>query len=381
MAIYRTTLQRWLTLTYLLDQFLKKPVHRLEPAMQGVLLTASAQLVFMDRLPTHAVVDESVKLARRLVRPKAAGLANAVLRRVASLVDAVVPDMAWASTQDRLPCDGGAVVLTEPCLPSPDDRVVYASVLTSHPTALVQAWFDTMGPASAMEVLGHSLETPPTFVVDEQEQVTCWADTHDALTVYLSGDPLRRVQDPTSVLAVASTRELAVASAYDACAGRGTKTRQLASVHRSATVWATDPDAQRSQSLAALPGLLPQVRMARPPEPVDLLVLDVPCSNTGVLARRPEARYRYRQSVVRDLVALQQRIIDANLRHVRPGGYVLYATCSVEPAENQAQARYLIRQTQGQIVHESATLPAGRADAYHDGGYHALIQLPEPRVG
>ncbi len=378
-AIHRLTLQRWLTLAHLADAFLKKPLRRLEPAMQGVLLTGAAQLVFMDRLPTHAVVDESVSLARRLVRPKAAGMANAVLRRIAALVDAAVPDLPWTPARDRLPLGAGSVVLTEPCLPDPADRVAYWSVVTSCPTRLVQAWFDAFGFEEAAGLLRHGLETPPTIVVDEHGAAAAWTDTHAALTQYLDADPRRRVQDPASAVPVDATAGLDVRSAYDPCAGRGTKTRQLAALHPAADVWADDPDDGRAADLAALPAIMPKVRLGPPPGPVDLLLLDVPCSNTGVLARRPEARYRYRQSVVRDLVALQQQIADHHLRHARPGGHVLYATCSIEPAENQGQARWLAQQCGGRIIHEALALPAGRDDAYHDGGYHALIRLPDPQ--
>ena len=102
-AIHRTTLQRWITLEYLLNRVLSKRLESLEPVVQGVLLSGAAQLVFMDRLPAHAVVDEQVKLARGLVRPGAAGLVNAVLRKVADSVQAVEPDRAWEPACDLLP--------------------------------------------------------------------------------------------------------------------------------------------------------------------------------------------------------------------------------------------------------------------------------------
>src|SRR5690606_25577225 len=83
LAIHRNVLQRWLTLEHFVNRHARQPLRDMEPAMQAVLLTGAAQLLFMDRLPAHAIVDESVQAARQLVRPKAAGLVNAVLRRVA----------------------------------------------------------------------------------------------------------------------------------------------------------------------------------------------------------------------------------------------------------------------------------------------------------
>ncbi len=112
-AIHRAVLQRWITLEHLLNLHLRRPLRTLEPNLQGVLLTGTAQLLVMDRLPVHAVVDESVKLARKLVRSGATGMVNAVLRRVSEVIVATLRDKPWLPAADRIPLDEGYVKLRD----------------------------------------------------------------------------------------------------------------------------------------------------------------------------------------------------------------------------------------------------------------------------
>ncbi len=379
-AITRTTLQRWLTLRHLLDRFLSQKLNRLEPRLQAVLLSGGAQLVFMDRLPAYAVVDESVALARSLVRAGAAGLVNAVLRRVAHLAGSVMEDIPWTPSRNRLPLEVGCIAMTDDALPTVEDEAAYLAAATSHPQRLVTQWLGTFGRETALALLTHSLKTPPTFVFDgSAANATRWEGTHEELGAWLAADPTRRVQDPTAALPVQTMRGLAVSRVLDLCAGRGTKTRQLATQFPEAKVVATDPHAERAEDLQALAQQLANVRVAEPAaldgEVFDLVLLDVPCSNTGVLARRPEARYRYSPRSLASVAALQRKIIKQALPRVAPGGAVLYSTCSIEEVENQKQAAAIARLSGGQIETQRLVLPGGLGDAYHDGGYHALIRL------
>lgn len=380
-AIHRTTLQRWLTLRHLLERFLSKKLDRLEPRMQAVLLSGAAQIVFMDRLPVYAVVDESVALARALVRPGAAGMMNAVLRKLANLAGSVMPDVPWTPAANRLPFDGGCIALADDALPPPDDLPTHLAAATSHPRKLVNDWLASFGEQDATALLAHSLKSPPTFVFEgDADEPTCWDDTHEALAAHLAADPRRRVQDPTAALAVQATRGIGAGRILDLCAGRGTKTRQLAVTHPGAAITAADPHTERAADLHALAESLPRVRVADGDalagQSFDLVVLDVPCSNTGVLARRLEARYRYSPRSLASVAALQRKIIEHAATLVAPGGAVLYATCSIHAVENHKQAAAIERVTGGAIASQQLTLPGGDGPAYHDGGYHALICLP-----
>jgi 16S rRNA (cytosine967-C5)-methyltransferase len=170
----------------------------------------------------------------------------------------------------------------------------------------------------------------------------------------------------------------------DLCAGRGTKTRQLAALYPNATVLATDPDRARFAALESLAASNPRVRALHPQElfreaagRADLLLLDVPCSNSGVLARRPEARYRFSKARTKSVLELQQKIADPAIGLVAPKGAVLYATCSIERGENESQAKRLASNFALSLVVERTILPTGLPgeahSAYRDGGYHALL--------
>lgn len=393
-AIHRTVLQRWLTLTDLLDRFTKPATARLEPSLRAVLLVGAAQLLFLPRQPAYAVVSESVELARRLVRPGAAGMVNAVLRKLAGLIAQADSPEPWQPAADRLPTDEGCVILAQPCLPDPTQPVRHLAVATSHPPFLLKRWIEAFGLDRAAAYARQGVRTPPVIVAveegfdrdssagpwqpHEQAGFLVWQGTHTELTAFLAGHVARRVQDPASAQAVALCRGLSIRTALDYCAGRGTKTRQLALEHPQARVWATDPHAGRRQHLEELARALPHVQAVSPQQAlrqqVDLLLVDVPCSNTGVLARRPEARYRLNRQSLDQLLKLQRQILTQAARTVRPDGHILYSTCSLEAEENQHQARWLAQQVGGQILREEQTFPDGQGHRYHDGGYAALIR-------
>lgn len=400
-AIHRTALQRWVTIEYLLDRNLSRPMCELEPALRGVLLSAGAQLLFFDRLPGYAVVDETVELAKRLVRPQAAGLVNAVLRKLCGLIETAEPGRRWTACCNRLPLDGGCLKLSGDVLPGPDRWDPCLSVASSHPVGLIARWVQHYSQDQATTVALHGVWTPPMIVAVEPEAIShpvdeklglwarheidgfvVWSGGMREMVEFLKGHAVRRVQDPAAARAVAATARLSPRVCVDYCAGRGTKTRQLAATHPGCRVVATDADAGRladlRQSMRGLENVetvgLGVIEQACPKGTADLLVLDVPCSNTGVLGRRPEARYRFSQRSLDSLIELQRSILERAMPLVKPGGHVLYSTCSLEPEENQQQAQWMARRWGVRLVDQGQWLPAGRGTTYHDGGYYAVLQ-------
>jgi 16S rRNA (cytosine967-C5)-methyltransferase len=442
LAIHRTVLQRWLTIEYLLNGYLRKPLRTMEPALQGILLTAGAQLLFMDRLPAHAVVDESVKLARAQVREGASGLVNAVLRRISELPDSAVRGKAWWPARDRLPLEDGFVPLRDACLPAfapaalkenaPDHAMheleKHLSVAASQPVQLVRRWIKDHGARGAVAMCAHGVRTPPVVVAveagfdasreelealgersaggdsdlntplyaqHEEAGFVVWQGSHAQLTQFLRRHPARRVQDVTSSKAVGEAHRLLGEQAattrliVDYCAGRGTKTRQLASLFPESAIVATDTDDDRRGVLHGSFSGIDRVRvvqMKAVAETVggwvagpraggaDLLLLDVPCTNTGVLARRPEARYRFNEATLKSLVRLQRTIVEQSISLLRPGGMLVYSTCSTDAMENQEQTAWIVQQFGCELLHETVTLPHGTGAAYRDGGYAAMLR-------
>ena len=152
----------------------------------------------------------------------------------------------------------------------------------------------------------------------------------------------------------------------------------LSAEHWIAAITATDTHAGRREALRTATAGLANVTVVEPDEvgkqKYDLILLDVPCSNTGVLARRPEARYRYSQQSLGELVKLQREIIEQARAWLAPDGLLLYSTCSIEPPECQKQVKKLVRQGAG-LLAEHQQLPQGFGDTYTDGSYHALVRF------
>ena len=115
-----------------------------------------------------------------------------------------------------------------------------------------------------------------------------------------------------------------------------------------------------------------------PSEPFDLILVDAPCSNSGVFARRPEAKYRYNKKHIDSVVELQREILGEAVDVLQSKGHLLYATCSIDDAENEGQANWLT--TKQKLLHceQVRTLPSGKPGSnptsWHDGGYAVLLQ-------
>lgn len=404
-GIYDAAIRRWHTLGYLLDRVLTQPLRLLEPALQGVLLGGAAQLLLMDRIPAHAAIDESVELAKRLVRPGAGGLANAVLRKVA-LMRAESPDgePPVMSPRDRLPLsDGRWLRLSGPLLPEREPE--RTAVSTSHPDWLMRRWGVRFSSAGVLDLALHSLASPPvilntahaagplpaSLVPHSLPGHHIFAGDRAELLSLLGSRADIWVQDPASTRAVAGAAHLTPSLVIDACAGQGTKTRQLAATFPEARIVATDADPQRLRTLAKVfgEGSGGRVEVVRPADllprfagKADLVLLDVPCSNTGVLARRVEAKYRCDEQQLTRLVEIQRQIIDSTVPLLSaPGGQrrgrILYSTCSIDDEENGQQVAWAVRTFQLRVERSHAELPAGRPGGdpatYHDGSYSALL--------
>lgn len=394
-AIHDAAIRRWWTLGAVLTPLLSRPLFGLEPRMRAALICGAAQLVLLDRLPAHAVIDETVEWAKRRIRPGAGGMINAVLRRVAGLVgEHKTHRPVWSRQRDEIPLsDGRALVLAEPILPEPDERRISAAV--SLPRPLLAAWRKNHGPEAADRLAYHTLAPAPAIInARHADRPVSGTQPHDRDGFLLCSGvdlgPLLEsrsdiwVQDPASAEAVESAADLSPGVVVDLCAGKGTKTRQLRRVFPDAEIIATDTDRQRLAVLRRVFSsddgveVLPIDEVyARVLGRADLVLLDVPCSNTGVLARRPEAKYRVGPRQTARLTDTQRQIFADSMRLLSPAGSILYSTCSLEPAENMDIARWAARWHGFRPDRERLTLPAGQPGdepgRYHDGSFSVLL--------
>lgn len=404
-AIYDAAVRRWLTISFLAGVHLHQKWDQLEPGVLAALLGGGAQLLFFDRIPPHAAIDEAVEWTKHAVNPQAGGLVNAVLRKIAGMI-AREPDgqptrrEGWTNARDELPlADGRALVLTRPGLPPDGPR--RAAVATGIPLWQIRQWADRFGEEDTLRIAGHTIGAAPTIIHapgDVPEEPTLAAHQSAAHRVFtgsrnelvglLTRHPSLWVQDPTASAAIAALGDPPARVIVDLCAGRGTKTRQLLARFPEARVIACEVNAQRLDDLHTLAHSAGGHLTVRRPEQIaeelrgrcDLVVADVPCSNSGVLTRRVEARHRCGAQQVARLGDQQRQIVTLGASLLAPGGRLLYSTCSLEAEENTAIAAWAGRALGLVLLTEYQRLPGGGpgrpAREYQDGGYVAVLRTP-----
>lgn len=329
------------TLDVLLAGPVSRPLAELDPRVLDLLRLGAYQLIDL-RVPSHAAVDTTVDLTRGIVGAGAAGLVNAVLRKVAAGGDRT----QWLA---RLGGDGA-------------QRLALA---TNHPRWIVDAWRDALGGDAQLEpALRADDVAPEVHLVArriDREQLAeesggrpgPWSPY--AVRLPGGGDPGRlasvrsgaaAVQDEGSQLAALLLARAPLEGPdgawLDLCAGPGGKAGLLAAVRPAGVrLTAVDRAAHRADLVrTALAGESDvEVLTADGRQPpwaagsFDRVLLDAPCTGLGALRRRPEVRWRRTADEVAPLVDLQRALLDSALRSVRPGGVVAYVTCSPHTEE------------------------------------------------
>lgn len=314
---------------------------RLDPDVIDLLRLGVYQLTNMGSVPAYAAIAQTVELAKRRHGLGASKLVNAVLRRT----------------------DREREELNVPVPSSADEAL---SLKYSHPRWLIARWIERLGEQDTERLLAlNNAEAPivirPYGIVREQlEAMLEEAGVHVAEAPYvpesiaISGGTtftelgafkkgLFFVQDPAATLVTEYAAIPSGATAADLCAAPGGKAIELSKV--AGSVIASDKSLGRLQRLLAnrqrleMTNLHPFVGDARHPAitPVDAVLIDVPCTGTGTFRRHPDARWRLKVSDFAVMSALQKLIVRAASKVVKPGGLLIYSTCSLEPEENDEQ--------------------------------------------
>ena len=270
-------LRRQAQLDWLIGQCCSRPAARLDAAVRRALRMGAFQLRFLERIPPHAAVSESVELVRRAGLGSAAGFVNAVLRRLPPL------PAAW-----------------------PSEELEY-----SMPAWLLERWKRRLGEQAARAAARYGLEEPPLALragrpMDEGSQAIV---------------PLLELRPGETFL--------------DVCAAPGNKTLQA--MESGVRAVACDASLPRLRALLApCPRVLADASLGLPFGAVfDKVLVDAPCTGTGTLARNPEIRWRVTPEEIRRQAARQEAILREALRCLRPGGRLVYSTCSLEAEENE----------------------------------------------
>ncbi|HXD55298.1 MAG TPA: 16S rRNA (cytosine(967)-C(5))-methyltransferase RsmB [Solirubrobacteraceae bacterium] len=369
--------QRSGTTGYLVEQLAGRPPARLDPPVLASLRLGLYELLYLQGAPDYAVVADAVELAKTGSR-SGHSLVNAVLRRAAR--------------------EGSEALLGA----LGDATAAEAAVKHSHPEWVAELWWEALGPAEARALMARDNE-PSALVLRANTLRLTASELADQLPVRTSRDPL--IEEAllleesfdahasplwrSGAFAAQSRAAMLVAHALapqpgedvlDLCAAPGGKTTHLAALMAGeGTILAVEAGARRARVLernvrrmgaANVTVAVADAREPRAGESYDRILVDPPCSGLGTLQARADLRWRARPDALAALRADQFRILDCGAQALRPGGVLVYSTCTISPSENEQQiAAFLQRHPDFQLddltaemPHFAMTAPAGNGE-------------------
>lgn len=363
------TVERQIELDYYLNHFSSVPVRKMKPLIRCLLRMSVYQLLYMDTVPDSAVCNEACKLAGKRSFQNLRGFVNGVLRSIAR--------------------EKGK-------LPRPDsdkEPLLFLSVRYSMPEWIVQMWLDEYGREITETLLKGLMKIHPVSLrfsqktdMPEREKLLHliaetgaeWRQSHYLPCLYtlekcagvgsLPGFAEGRftVQDASSALAVEAAGIQKGDFVIDACAAPGGKS--MLAAEKGARVLSRDVSEQKTALIEenkermGLSNLEVQVYDATLfdascRECADVLLLDVPCSGLGVLGKKRDIKYHVTEEGLKNLSELQKSILRASWEYVKPGGILLYSTCTINTEENEKMVRFITESFPFEPVSLSGRLP------------------------
>ena len=322
-----------------------RAIAKLDTQVLIALRIAVYQLVFLDRIPSRAAINESVELVKRARKTSAAAFANAVLRKIGARSDeGLAPRLAPKEGANPSTSSGQA-------LGHPAERF-------AHPAWLVERWVANFGLEDSAAICRYDQQVPANSIRVESDDILRELEGEGitlapgglltSARVVTGGDLTHTrafregrvfIQDEASQLV--ATLVGRGSRILDCCAAPGSKTAALAARNPEAKIVAAEIHPHRAELLRRRVRS-PNVRVITGDATTltleggfDRVLADVPCSGTGTLARNPEIKWRLKPQDLADLHAKQVAILRAALQQLAPGGRAVYSTCSLEPEENE----------------------------------------------
>jgi 16S rRNA (cytosine967-C5)-methyltransferase len=429
------TLRNLNALDGVIAEFSGRQTARIDPPLLSILRIGTYELVYSPATPVYSIVNEAVSNVEKAGGKKQTGFVNAVLRQIERHITDRQIDLAQADPRRTLvqTPQSGCRFDTD-LLPDPATSLqAYLSACFSLPSWLVGEWLEQFGSDQTRRICLACNRRPSLYVrvnplrTTAKDLLARFEQAGVQAELAVCSDGVRRSPDMPSrahyerasfgdhsvpeMVRIASphavtqlpgfargfftVQDLSAAQAVrvldpqpgwsilDLCSAPGTKTTQLAEATRDlAHILATDINPERldrvHENIARL-GLtsvtiIPYAQLEQGhAESFDAILLDAPCSNTGVLARRVEARWRLRRKAVQELAATQKALLAKAAGLVKPGGRICYSTCSIQRQENQDAREFLMQNSRFELVGEELTLPS--AEPFdHDGAYVALLR-------
>ena len=405
------TIRNRTALDMVISKFGDCPVDRIAAKLLNIIRIGAYELIYSPTTPEYSIVNEAVENAKVVGGKKQTGFVNAVLRQIGRHMTNREASLSKSYTCRTLPqtlsagCEFDIDILPDPKT-SPAD---YFGTAFSLPKWLVNDWLGEFGPEKAGQICFASNRKPSTYVRPNRlktttEEITarfyqagieCDIVPHESMArikgprevTQLPGfaEGLFSVQDLTASQVVKALQPQPGWTILDLCAAPGVKTTQLAeSTADSAKIIATDIDDERlkmvQENIARLGIKSINIaeynklqEVAEQVGPFEAVLLDVPCSNTGVLARRVEARHRIRPTTTTKLTKTQYQLLETAAAMIKAQGKVCYSTCSIQERENGQLVRLFV-QKHPNFRLESEVLSLPSAEGFdHDGGYVAVL--------
>ncbi|MEX2573710.1 MAG: 16S rRNA (cytosine(967)-C(5))-methyltransferase RsmB [Balneolaceae bacterium] len=354
-------------LDYLIGEFSSITMEEMKPQLKNILRLGLYDMLFMDSSPDYAAINESVEIAKLSLGSKSGDLVNAILRNI-------------QRDLENLP------------KPAFEDRTKLVATTFSHPEWMVKRWSRRLGEREAFQLMQVNNQNPHYYIrvnnlrtrtenfklrmeksgisYTESEWLPGYFQV-DSVQPFIQKGWLNKgfcqIQDIAAGFAPVILDPKPGEKIYDLCAAPGTKTIMIADLmHGEGTVTAVDISPERLEKLAesALSYNAENIKIRRADaRDIDLKVsdgvlLDAPCTGTGVLGKRADLRWKRTEQDLEDLVRLQEELLDEAANMVKKGGRLVYSTCSIEPEENWDQIqKFLGRYDNFELEDLSGYLP------------------------
>jgi 16S rRNA (cytosine967-C5)-methyltransferase len=387
-------------------EFSSRPVERIQDELLSIIRIGVYELIYCPATEEYAIVNEAVECAKTNAGTKQVGFVNAVLRQIIRHISHRRKSLSTVDARRTLiqTASYGCEFDTDYLPDSKTSPAEYLSVVFSLPQWLVSNWLNEFGEESSRQICLASNRKPGITIRPNRLKTTAAGLAEKLrqadIEVEISSDEsMIKIKSPRAIselpgfaegefivqdiTASQPVRLLNPQSGWtilDLCAAPGVKTTQLAeATNDSAKIIATDINPRRlkkvKENIARL-GLksIDVVNYEKFSDAsFDSILLDVPCSNTGVLAKRIEARYRINPEDIQVLTKIQNDLLDVAMASIKPHGKICYSTCSIQRTENNDLIQgFLRRNPIFELEYEELILPSVE-NVDHDGGYTTIL--------
>ncbi|HPT68297.1 MAG TPA: 16S rRNA (cytosine(967)-C(5))-methyltransferase RsmB [Bacillota bacterium] len=348
------TLRRLTRYDYLLAQLLRQPLRKLPPQIRNILRMALFEIE-SGNCPAYAAVDQGVKLAKASGQAGLAKLVNGVLRTYARQGQKLsLPDFAREPKKHLIIAHSHPEWLIESWLERWSVDLVHRLVRSNNLPAPLSLRVNTLRTTRSdliSELMGLGFVVEESPLLPEAVRILRGSSL-EQLPPLLEGRCL--VQDEGAMLITKLLDPRPGDEVIDLCAAPGGKTTHMAQLMENrGCIWAVDQYEHKTRLIAETATRLGMniiriqtgdARMWTAPQPVDRLLLDAPCTGSGVIRRRPDLRCRRRPEDLAELFKLQQQLLAAAAKMVKPGGVLVYSTCSLQAEENERQVQAFLEE-------------------------------------